>query len=243
MTFHNSYDDPSRADAYSKLEFSGTYYLAFRDLPEIILSSVKGRKALDFGCGAGRSSMFLQKMGFHTIGVDISKAMLKKARESNPAGDYRLIEECDLSTFENETFDLVLSTYTFDNIPTVKKKVASLVEIRRVMKKEGRMVNLVCSPEMYTHEWTSFSTKDFLENKNAKTGDEVRVQFRTDKGNEEPVVDVFWPDESYREVYKTAGLEIAKTYKPLGKRTDPSKWINETKIPPWVIYLLKKSRV
>ena len=36
MEFTNVYDDAERAEAYAKLEFPGTYYLAYRDLPEII---------------------------------------------------------------------------------------------------------------------------------------------------------------------------------------------------------------
>jgi ubiquinone/menaquinone biosynthesis C-methylase UbiE len=87
MTFHNSYEMPDRAEAYSKLDFSGTYYVAFRDLQEIILSNVKGQKALDFGCGSGRSTRFLEKLGFQTIGVDISEAMLRKAIESDSSGE------------------------------------------------------------------------------------------------------------------------------------------------------------
>ena len=52
MPFFNVYDDAQRAEAYSKLEFPGTYYLAYRDLPAIIAEHVTGPAALDFGCGA-----------------------------------------------------------------------------------------------------------------------------------------------------------------------------------------------
>ena len=48
------YQSATRAEAYSKLEFSNTYHLAFRDLPEIFSAYVKGAAALDFGCGTGR---------------------------------------------------------------------------------------------------------------------------------------------------------------------------------------------
>ena len=64
MGLFNSYEDAKRAETYAKLEFPGTYYLAYRDLPGIIFDHVKGRKALDFGCGTGRSTRFLQKIGF-----------------------------------------------------------------------------------------------------------------------------------------------------------------------------------
>jgi ubiquinone/menaquinone biosynthesis C-methylase UbiE len=239
MEFSNSYEDPKRADAYSKLEFPGTYYLAYRDLPTIIFEHVRGRRAIDFGCGAGRSTRFLQKLGFSTIGVDIAEDMVKKAREIDPRGNYRLIKDGDLSQFEDNAYDLVLSVFTFDNIPTMEKKVENFREIGRLLKAEGRIVNPVSSPEIYTHEWASFSTKDFPENKYAKSGDKVRI-IQTDLEDKRPVEDVIWTDESYQEVFRKAGLEPVKTYKPLAKENEPYKWVNETRIAPWVIYVLKE---
>jgi ubiquinone/menaquinone biosynthesis C-methylase UbiE len=239
LGFSNSYEDANRAEAYAKLEFPGTYYLAYRDLPAIIVEHVKGKRALDFGCGAGRSTRFLERLGFETVGVDISEDMLKKARERDSGGDYRLIEEGDFSQFRDGTFDLVLSAFTFDNVPTLKKKARDFREIRRLLKSEGRMVNLVSSPEIYTHEWASFSTKDFPENKHAKSGDKVRI-IQMDLEDKRPVVDVVWTDESYQMVYKAAGLAVVKKYEPLAKEDEPYRWVNETKIAPWVVYVLKK---
>ena len=48
MGSFNVYENAKRAEAYAKLEFPGTYYLAYRDLPDIIFVQVKGRKAIDF---------------------------------------------------------------------------------------------------------------------------------------------------------------------------------------------------
>jgi len=241
MEFPNSYEDAKRAEAYAKLEFPGTYYLAYRDLPEIIFEHVKGRKAIDFGCGTGRSTRFLQKLGFNAIGVDVAEEMIRKARELDPKGDYRLIEDGDLSQFKDTDYDLVLSVFTFDNIPTMEKKVQNFIEIRSLLKSEGRIVNLVSSPEIYTNEWASFSTKDFPENKNAKSGDKVRI-VQTDLEDKRPVEDVVWTHENYQEVFKKAGLELVKTCRPLAKENEPYKWVNETRIAPWVIYVLKKTR-
>jgi SAM-dependent methyltransferase len=95
--FSNVYDDEVRAEAYARLEFPGTYYLAYRDLPEIIGQYVRGRKAVDFGCGTGRSTRFLQQLGFDTVGVDISERMLARARERDAQGAYRLAPGGDLA--------------------------------------------------------------------------------------------------------------------------------------------------
>jgi SAM-dependent methyltransferase len=239
MKFFNSYEDAKRAGAYAKLEFPGTYYLAYRDLPEIIFEHVKGRKAIDFGCGTGRSTRFLQKLGFATIGVDIAEDMIRKAREIDPEGDYRLVEDGDLSQFKDYGCDLALSVFTFDNIPTMEKKVKNFRAIGNLLKTGGRIVNLVSSSEIYTHEWASFSTKDFPENKYAKNGDKVRIII-TAAEDKRPVEDVVWTNENYQETFKKAGLESIKTYKPLAKENEPYEWVNETRIAPWVVYILKK---
>ena len=86
MTFTNCFEDVTRANAYATLEFANTYYLAFRDLPAIFAEYAPGKRALDFGCGTGRSTRFLQQLGFNATGVDISEDMLRIARTTDPAG-------------------------------------------------------------------------------------------------------------------------------------------------------------
>jgi SAM-dependent methyltransferase len=238
MGFFNVYEDARRAEAYAKLEFPATYYLAYRDLPGIISRHVTGKIALDFGCGAGRSTRFLEKIGYNAVGVDISGDMIKKARELDAKGDYRLIGDGDMSQFADNSFDLIQSVFTFDNIPTMEKKVATFSALGKLLKSSGRIVSLVSSPEIYKHEWASFSTKDFPENKLAKSGDKVQIVM-TDVEDRRPVEDVIWSDEAYRDVYNKAGLEFVEAYRPLAKADEPFDWVNETKIPPWVIYVLK----
>lgn len=228
------------ADAYSRLEFPGTYYLAYRDLPMIISRHVKGTRAMDFGCGAGRSTRFLAKLGFNVIGADISPDMLKRAREFDPAGDYRLLGEKGFSDFAEFSFDLILSAFTFDNIPARDKKVRIMTEIRRMLTPVGRFVNLVSAPEMYYYEWASFSTKDFPENRDAKCGEIVKI-INTDIDDGRPVDDIIWPDPDYREAYQEAGLDVIEMYKPLARDDEPYEWVNETSIAPWVIYVLGMS--
>jgi hypothetical protein len=48
------------SDAYSTPQFANTYFLAYRDLLAIIAEHVTGKRALDFGCGTGRSTRFLE---------------------------------------------------------------------------------------------------------------------------------------------------------------------------------------
>ena len=237
MPFSNCYDDTTRAEAYAGLEFANTYYLAFRDLPTILGKHVCGSRAIDFGCGAGRSTRFLKQCGFDVIGVDIASAMIAKARLADPSGDYRLIGEGDFSNLERATFDLVVSAFTFDNIPGWGKKIKLLRGLAQLLRPEGTIVSIVSSPEIYTHEWASFSTKEYRENATAKSGDVVRIT-TTDFADRRPAEDILWTDAEYLEVYRRADVDLIARYKPLATGNEPFPWVNETTIAPWVIYVL-----
>jgi SAM-dependent methyltransferase len=235
--FMNVYDDEARARAYDALEFPGTYFLAFRDLPEIVARHVQRGSALDFGCGTGRSSRFLRGLGFQVSGVDIAEPMLQRARQRDPAGDYRLVRDGDLSALQAGPFDLILSAFTFDNIPTRERKAVLLRQLEQLLAPGGRMVNLVSSPEIYTHEWASFSTADFAENRAARCGDRVRIVM-LDVGDRRPVEDILWTDEGYRDMYREAGLTLLETARPLGKASESIPWVSEITVAPWTIYVL-----
>lgn len=238
MAGDNCYEDARRAEAYSRLQFPGTYYLAYRDLPQIFARHAVGRSALDFGCGAGRSTRFLREHGFTAIGVDIAADMIAKAREIDPEGEYRLITGADFGTIDAGSIDLILSVFTFDNIPTMERKVETFRGLSSLLRAGGRIVSVVSSPEIYLHEWASFSTRDYPENRAARSGDTVRIVI-TDIDDPRPVEDVVWTDASYQEVYERAGLVQIERLRPLGDPAEPYEWVNETRIAPWTIYVLR----
>jgi SAM-dependent methyltransferase len=237
MTFQNCYADAAYADAYARLEFPGTYQLAFRDLPGLIALHARGQRALDFGCGAGRSTRFLVRLGFNAIGVDTAAEMVARAHALDPGGDYRLIADGELAALADGAFDLILSAFTFDNVPTRAHKVRLFGELRRLLAAGGCLVNLVSAPEIYWHEWASFSTRDFPENRRARCGDQVRI-VNTALDDRRPAVDILWPEEAYRDVYAAAGLAVATVHRPLGREDEPERWVSETTVAPWTIYLL-----
>ena len=238
--FSNVYADRQRAEAYAKLDFPGTYYLAFRDLPTIIGSVVPGATALDFGCGAGRSTRFLRRLGFDVVGVDISPEMLALAREADPEGAYRLVSGGEADAVGERAFDIVLSAFTFDNVPGWENKERIFRMLAASLGDGGRLINLVSSPELYVHEWASFSTKEFPSNAAAQTGDLVHTVM-LDVADRRPVDDIFWTDADYRDVYRRAGLVVRAVHRPLGSSSDPCTWVNETRIAPWTIYELAAS--
>lgn len=238
MAFKNCYANETRAESYAQLGFANTYHLAYRDLPAIIRQHVRGTRALDFGCGTGRSTRFVRTLGFSAVGVDIAGEMLARAREFDPDGDYHLVRNGDLREFEGGAYDLVLSVFTFDNIPG-DAKLHLFRTLGRLLKPSGALINVVSSPEIYYHEWASFSTKDYPENRFARPGDIVRI-ITTDFADRTPAEDVLCPDNTYREIYDRAGLGLVATYKSLATGREPYTWVSETTIAPWVIYVLAR---
>src|SRR5689334_14992650 len=237
MAFSNVYDEPERANAYASLEFPGTYYLAYRDLPAIIASHVAGRDALDFGCGAGRSTRFLKRLGFEAIGVDISRHMIELATAADPGGSYHLVEDGEFRTFERARFDLVLSAFAFDNIPDRTRRCELMRGLSRLLTEAGLIIVLGSTPEIYTHEWASFTTRDFPENHHAASGEPVRIVMK-DVADARPVVDLVWSHEDYLQLFAAAELDLIARYTPLGRDDEPHAWLSETSIAPWVIYVV-----
>jgi trans-aconitate methyltransferase len=145
VAFQNSYEDTQRAEAYAQLEFARTYHLAYRDLPEIVGQHARGNTALDFGCGAGRSTRFLRALGLTVTGVDISSQMVAQARQLDPGGDYRVIASGDFSGLAPGAYDVILSAFTFDNIPAAEKP-GLFRGLAALLQPAGCLVNLVSDP-------------------------------------------------------------------------------------------------
>ncbi len=239
MQFRNDYEDAQRAMAYDRLAFANTYHLAFRDLPALYRSEVAGVRALDFGCGTGRSTRFLEQLGFDTIGVDISREMIAVARRNDPDGDYRVIDDGDFDALARSTFDLIQSAFTFDNIPGRERRLGLLRGLGSLLSPEGRLVSIVSTPEMYLHEWVTFTTRDFPENRQARCGDVVRI-ITVDHPDRRPVADILWTDSAYREIYQCAGLKCLSRDLPLARGDEGVEWVSETRIAPWAIYVLAR---
>lgn len=235
---HNTYADPERAASYATLEYPGTYGIAFRELGPLLRRYGGGRRALDFGCGTGRSTRFLKDLGFEACGVDISEAMLAEAKRRDPGGDYQLASRHGAPVLAANEYDLILAAFTFDNVAMEIKPVL-FAALKKALGPMGRLIVTVSSPAIYWHEWVSFSTAHFPENRDARDGEPVRITM-LDVPDRRPVVDILCSDATYRSLYAAAGLEVLEMLQPLGLATDPGPWKSELTVAPWTIYVLSK---
>jgi SAM-dependent methyltransferase len=235
-TFNNVYEDEERARAYATLQFPGTYYLAFRDLPALIRRYNHGSRALDFGCGTGRSTRFLRNLGLNVIGADISQAMLDRARALDSSGEYHLVRNNIAAEFAPGSFDIILAAFTFDNMP-VELKADALSALRTLLAADGCLVLVVSSPAIYVNEWASFSTHNFPENRHACDGDRVRI-IMLDVPDRRPVEDVLCTDAHYRRLFESAALRVLDVQRPLATGQEATRWVSETTTAAWTIYIL-----
>jgi SAM-dependent methyltransferase len=229
----NDYTDT--AGQYGEAEFVGVIYLAFRDVPALIAEHVEGTRALDYGCGAGRSTRLLKRQGLDATGVDISPAMLEVARAEDPEGAYEHIESGRLP-FSANGFDLVFSSFVFFEMSSLAEMTRVATEIRRVLRPGGVFILLIGAEELYDHEWTTVKV-DFPENRGRKSGDAVRV-YLTDVELE--LTDYYWTDADYRKMFADAGLTVERLHQPLGVPEDGIDWITEDKVPPFSLYVVRK---
>ena len=142
MNFENAWGNQARAEAYSRLEFPNTYYLAYRDLPEIISQHITGTYAVDFGCGTGLVTLQLAPFLRSMTGVDSSPGMLDRLnRKIIHAGFSNVRTElCDVTSGDLPMglYHLITSAMTLHHM----EEVAPLLQALKRLLHPGGWVSL-----------------------------------------------------------------------------------------------------
>ncbi|XKL64190.1 hypothetical protein PGB90_004276 [Kerria lacca] len=231
----NRSDSALYAEIYSRLKITGTQFLAFRDIPQLVSKYVSGNITLDYGCGTGKSTSYLKSIGLQVDGVDINEKMINYVKTVDPKGMYRVIKNGKILT-ENEHYDFVFSSWVLMEIGNKQELVNTLREITRVLKTGGTFITIVRNKDAYNTDWLSENT-EFEQNKNLKSGCVVKILFKEINLS---LYDYFWSDEDYREAISQAGLSIKQIHYPVGKDEDGYPWITEKIKSPCTIYVAQK---
>jgi len=99
---------------------------------ERMLPDLSGRDALDAGCGSGRWLGHLLSAGVCSVrGIDTSSAMLQIAQQNNPS-DVELVKcSCIETSFANQSFDFILSSFVLSYIDNLNFFAAEIDRIAR----------------------------------------------------------------------------------------------------------------
>jgi SAM-dependent methyltransferase len=98
-----------------------------------MLARVTGRgfrTALDVGCGEGRFCRMLQAAGIATVGIDPTVALIERARQLDPHGDYR-IATAETLDVPAQSFDLVVSYLTLIDVPELAIATSNMLDALR----------------------------------------------------------------------------------------------------------------
>jgi SAM-dependent methyltransferase len=108
-------------------------------LPMCVPGGLEGRKVLDLGCGAGRTTHFLREMGATVTGVDLAAKLVSAARERFPDIEFRVGDMAALE-FAAASFDLVLVSFnSLDYLHPKEVRLRGLREFWRVLLPGGAL--------------------------------------------------------------------------------------------------------
>ena len=197
----NDYDN--FADAYAT-ETETSLLNAYYTKPAIVelAGDVAGRRILDAGCGPGAISAALRDGGAVMSGFDRSKAMVELARQRlGQQVDLRVADISRPLPYLDAAFDDVIASLVLHYL---EDWTAPLAELRRVLKRGGRLIVAVNHPiilKMERRETDYFAT--------TKWTDEYDF-------NGQKAVLTYWhrPLHAMTDAFTAAGFRIAVISEP-----------------------------
>ena len=111
---------------------------AWEERRALLLAEARaGERVLDLGCGAGRFVAVLREAGAEPVGVELAEAALERARRNVPGADLRLLAPDGSIPLGHGEVDLVWCSEVLEHVPDT---VALLTEVRRVLRRGGRLL-------------------------------------------------------------------------------------------------------
>ena len=117
-------------------------------------------KILDLACGAGRHSIFLNKLGYQVTGVDLSPNSIKTALASSNERLYFDVHDMREVYKENE-FDFVLNMFTsFGYFESDEENIKMLQSVEKTLKPNGVFVLDFFNAEKVIRDLVKEETKE-----------------------------------------------------------------------------------
>ncbi len=147
---------------YEKIaeDFDRTRYKEWQEVSGFLKDVDVNEAILDAGCGNGRHLKLLESTCKLKVGLDFSRKLLKLAKKKVHArfvcGDVSNLP------FRDGLFDRVLLIATLHHIPDRRTRLRTLEEIRRVLRKNGKLLLSVWSRKAEKFKDIDASIKDVI---------------------------------------------------------------------------------
>lgn len=99
-----------------------------------------GAWVLDIGCGYGRTTVPLARMGFRVIGLDVVPRMIEEARRAHPDLRWLIMSATDLALRDASVDYTLFSANGIDCIYPLERRTQALREIHRVLRPGGCLI-------------------------------------------------------------------------------------------------------
>lgn len=130
----------------------------------------KGKKSLDLGCGAGRHTRLLKKLGFDVYACDRHLGMVQQTQSNLKTmgwSESKLKKRITKQSIENlpyknNFFDLIICHGVYHNAFDLKMLKKSIAESSRVLKKEGQLLFNIFTNELKPKDLRIIDKNNFL---------------------------------------------------------------------------------
>lgn len=110
-----------------------------------VCKEIRPENALDICSGTGAQSLLLDRAGIDTVGLDLSKAMVRSARRRSPPSIRYVCGSALSLPFNDQTFACVLFILALHE-HTHAEQLTMLSEAHRVLQKKGTLILAEYSP-------------------------------------------------------------------------------------------------
>jgi ubiquinone/menaquinone biosynthesis C-methylase UbiE len=216
-----------------------------------LLPPVKGSRVLCVGSGTGEECGELLIRGAEVWGVDISENCLEVARSAFPGANLFNMDMHNL-LFTSNSFDFIYSGLT---IHYTEHIVHVLREMKRVLRPGGTMLLSTLHPVKWGAEFKRDANNeknksfvmgyDTFEQPARVYGDYLNDMVITQKPINYPMI-TYWKRSisSYMRAIQEADLELLNFVEPAPasevRQSDPAYWEIHSKIPQFMIFVLRK---
>lgn len=121
--------------------------VSWDEVSEFLDTIENKNKLLDIGCGTGRDIECAVSKGFdknNCIGVDYAQGQITELKKKGFNG---VCADMKQLPFEDQSFDTILCIASLHHLLTTSEQEQALLEIKRVLKKQGRVLISVWVPE------------------------------------------------------------------------------------------------